>query len=93
MIGRIVSAMAGRSLARNTAGGMGGIGGAAIGAALPTLMRRMGPMGMIAAAAGGYAVKRMVDKRRAQAAIAPRATSATTARPATAPYRSAPTIG
>ena len=30
--------------------------------------RRMGPMGMIAAAAGGYAVKRMLDKRRAREA-------------------------
>lgn len=68
MIGRIVSALAGRSIARNVGTTAGGLRGAAIGAALPTVMRRMGPVGMIAAAAGGYAVKRMLDKRRAQQA-------------------------
>lgn len=87
MIGRIVGALAGRSMARNMPGGMGGMGGMALGAALPTLARRMGPMGMIAAAAGGYAVKRMIDKQRAQ-------TMATNSRLSTgaAPYGSAPTI-
>ena len=83
MIGRIVSALAGRSLARNIPGGMGGMGGMALGAALPTLVRRMGPVGMIAAAAGGYAVKRMLDKRRMP-------TAPTVA--GTGPYRSAPTM-
>jgi hypothetical protein len=66
MIGRIMSALAGRSIARNVGTTAGGMRGAVIGAALPTVMRRMGPVGMIAAAAGGYAVKRMLDKRRAQ---------------------------
>jgi len=68
MIGRIVSALAGRSIARHVGTTAGGLRGAAIGAALPTVMRRMGPVGMIAAAAGGYAVKRMLDKRRARQA-------------------------
>lgn len=85
MIGRIVSALAGRSMARNVRGGMGGVGGMALGAAVPTLMRRMGPMGMIAAAAGGYAVKRMLDNRRAQSVTMGGATPS-------APYRSGPTI-
>lgn len=71
MIGRIVSALAGRSIARNVGSPAGGMRGAAIGAALPTLMRRMGPMGMIAAAAGGYAVKRMLDKQRMQSTTRP----------------------
>lgn len=71
MIGRIVSALAGRSVARNVGSTAGGLRGAAIGAALPTVMRRMGPMGMIAAAAGGYAVKKMLDKRRAEQRVAP----------------------
>lgn len=66
MIGRIVSALAGRSIARNVGTTAGGARGALIGAALPTVLRRMGPVGMIAAAAGGYAVKRALDKRRAQ---------------------------
>lgn len=69
MIGRIVGALAGRSVARNVGTVAGGTRGALIGAALPTVMRRMGPMGMIAAAAGGYAVKRMLDKRRAKQAV------------------------
>ncbi len=68
MFGRIVGALAGRSIARNVGTTAGGLRGAALGAALPTVMRRMGPMGMIAAAAGGYAVKRMLDKRRAREA-------------------------
>lgn len=84
MIGRILSALAGRSIARNVGGPGGGMRGMAIGAALPTLARRMGPMGMIAAAAGGYAVKRMLDKRRAQSATMGGVTPAP-------PYRSAPT--
>jgi hypothetical protein len=84
MIGRIVGALAGRSMARNMPGGMGGMGGMALGAALPTLARRMGPMGMIAAAAGGYAVKRMMDKRRAQSMSTPVTSTGT------GPYRSAP---
>lgn len=66
MIGRIVGALAGRSVARNVGTVAGGTRGALIGAALPTVMRRMGPMGMIAAAVGGYAVKRVLDKRRAR---------------------------
>lgn len=70
MIGRIVSALAGRSVARHVGTVAGGTRGALIGAALPTVMRRMGPVGMIAAAAGGYAVKRILDKRRAQQAPA-----------------------
>jgi hypothetical protein len=84
MIGRILSAMAGRSIARNVGGPGGGMRGMAIGAALPTLARRMGPRGMIAAAAGGYAVKRMLDNRRAQSMT-------TTGKAPVAPYRSAPT--
>lgn len=84
MIGRVISALAGRSIARNVGGPGGGTSGMLIGAALPTLARRMGPMGMIAAAAGGYAVKRMLDRRRMQ--------SSTGMRPETGTYRSAPTV-
>lgn len=80
MIGRIVGALAGRSIARNVGSTAGGLRGAAIGAALPTVMRRMGPVGMIAAAAGGYAVKRLLDKRRAQQAV-PTSYSAPKVRP------------
>ena len=83
MIGRIFTALVGRSIARNVGTTAGGLRGAAIGAAVPTLIRRMGPMGMIAAAVGGYAVKRMLDKRRLRQS-APTATGPL-------PHRSAPT--
>ena len=90
MIGRIVSALAGRSMARNMPGGMGGMSGMALGAALPSLARRMGPMGMIAAAAGGYAVKRMMDKRRSQSMSQPMSRPVTST--GEGPYRSAPPL-
>jgi hypothetical protein len=70
MIGKLVTALAGRSLARRTGGRDAGMAGMVIGAGLPMMARRFGPMGMIAAAAGGYAVKKMMDKRRMQAPAA-----------------------
>ncbi len=72
MIGRILTALAGRSIARNVGTVAGGTRGALIGAALPTVLRRMGPVGLIAAAAGGYAVKRHLDKKAAEDAAAAR---------------------
>ena len=70
MIGKLFTALAGRSVARNVGGPNAGPAGMVIGAGLPMIARRFGPMGMIAAAAGGYAVKKMMDKRRMQAGTA-----------------------
>ncbi len=62
MIGRVVTMLAGRSLARNVggaaAGPVGALVGAVLPAALPWVARRLGPLGMVAAAVGSYVVAR-----------------------------------
>jgi hypothetical protein len=71
MLGKLIGAIAGRRVSRHISG-INGPGGAALGVAAAALMRRMGPMGMVAAAVGGWALKRHFEK---QEAAAPRATS------------------
>jgi hypothetical protein len=63
MIGKLIGAIAGAKAAEH-ARGVNGPGGAALGAVAVVLARRFGPMGMIAAAAGGYALKRYNEKRQ-----------------------------
>lgn len=58
MLGRIISMVAGRSIARTVGGAASGPAGAVIGVLLPTVLRRMGPQGMLIAALGGYVVKK-----------------------------------
>lgn len=65
MIGKLVGALAGAKAAKHTRG-VNEPGGAVLGAAAFALARRFGPMGMIAAAAGGYAWKRYNDKPQAR---------------------------
>lgn len=62
MLGRIISMVAGRSIARTVGGAASGPAGAVIGVLLPTVLRRMGPQGMLVAALGGYVVKRAMKK-------------------------------
>ncbi len=62
MLGRIISMVAGRSIARTVGGAASGPAGAVIGVLLPTVLRRMGPQGMIVAALGGYVVKKAMKK-------------------------------
>lgn len=66
MIAQIVTALAGRTLARTlggaAAGPVGAVIGATIPAALPWMARRLGPMGMVAAAVGSYVVARAMAK-------------------------------
>lgn len=70
MFGRIVSALAGRSLARSA--GRGGVTGLIVGAALPTVLRRLGPGGIVAAAVGSWAMRKAMARREAaQADIQP----------------------
>lgn len=70
MIGKIVSAVAGRSFARTIGGTAAGPAGALIGAALPVVLpavaRRMGPVGMVAAAVGGLLFSRWLERRNAR---------------------------
>ena len=67
MIGKFVSALAGRSLARTIGGVSAGPIGAAVGLAvpivLPTVARRLGPVGMVAAAVGSVAFARWLERR------------------------------
>jgi NhaP-type Na+/H+ or K+/H+ antiporter len=67
MIGKIITAIAGRSVARTIGGASAGPAGAMIGAALPVVLpalaRRLGPIGMIAAAVGGMAFTRWLERR------------------------------
>lgn len=62
MLGKIIGAVAGRKVAKHV-GGIGGPGGALLGVGAASLLRRMGPSGLIAAAVGSYVLKRHFDKR------------------------------
>ena len=63
MLGKIVGAIAGQRLSRQISG-IDGPAGAALGIAAATVMRRVGPLGLIAATVGGYALKRHFDKQQ-----------------------------
>jgi hypothetical protein len=65
MIGKIIGAIAGERLSRNVSG-VGGTGGALLGVGAATLARRLGPVGLIAAAVGGYVIKKHYEKRDAR---------------------------
>lgn len=69
MIGKILGAVAGKKAARHI-DGLGETGGALLGLGAATLLRRLGPLGLIAAAAGGYAIKHATDRRKARQAAA-----------------------
>jgi len=65
LFGRMVTALAGRAVAR-TVGGVGaGSAGLVIGAALPMVARRLGPLGMVGVAVGAWAVGKVVSERAA----------------------------
>lgn len=72
MIGKVVTAIAGRTVARTIGGASAGPAGAIIGAALPVVLPRMaralGPMGMVVAAVGGVLFTRWLDRRNARLA-------------------------
>ncbi len=63
MIGRIISALVGREMSRRS-GGSGGTSGAVKGVVAMSVLRRMGPLGMILG--GGYAAKKAYDRNRAR---------------------------
>lgn len=70
MIGKIVTAIAGRSIARTVGGAAAGPAGALIGAAIPVVLpraaRALGPVGMVAAAVGGVLFTRWLERRNAR---------------------------
>lgn len=67
MIGKIIGAIAGKKIAEQTAGGLGGTGGALLGIGAATLARRLSPLGLVAIAAGGYALKRYSERQERKA--------------------------
>ena len=61
MIGKIIGAFVGDKVAKQTSS-MGGATGAAIGVVASTVLKRMSLPAMIVLGAGGYAVKKLIDK-------------------------------
>ena len=61
MIGKIIGALVGRSIDRRD--GQGGIKGALMGAAAAGVIRRAGPLGLLAG--GAWIAKKAFDKRKA----------------------------
>jgi len=68
MLGKIIGAVAGAKAGRRSRG-VDEPGGALMGVAAVTLARRFGIPGMIAAALGGYALKRHNEKSRIRRAV------------------------
>ncbi|TDW63054.1 hypothetical protein EDF57_1066 [Novosphingobium sp. PhB55] len=64
MIGKVIGAIAGKRVSSDVSG-VGGTGGALLGVGAATILRRLGPVGMVAAAVGGYALKKHLEKREA----------------------------
>lgn len=62
MFGKIIGAIAGKKLASHSSG-ISSSGGALLGAGAVTILRRLSPLGLVAALAGGYAAKRYYDKK------------------------------
>lgn len=79
MIGKIVTAMAGRTVARTIGGAAAGPTGMIVGAALPIVLPRiaatLGPFGMVAAAVGtlffSRYMKRRADRKAAMDGLPP----------------------
>ena len=69
MFGKILAAVVGAKAAENTK--VGGAGGALIGVAATTLLRRLSLPVLIGVTAAGYALKKRSDRREAEPAPAP----------------------
>lgn len=71
MFGKILGGIAGAKAADHVSG-IGGTGGALLGVGAAALVKRLGPVGLIAALAGGYAFKRYQDKQAKRAPAKPK---------------------
>lgn len=78
LVGNMITAAAGRTLARTVGGVAAGPAGAALGLALPFVAKRLGPLGMVGMAVGAWAVGRILkdqaEKTAAAEAVGPGAT-------------------
>lgn len=70
MIGKLIGAAAGKRISQQVSG-VNGTGGALLGAGAAVLLRRLGPLGLVVAAAGGYALKKHYDKKQPTAPTQP----------------------
>lgn len=61
MIGKLIGALVGKSASRHVSG-VNETSGALLGAAAVPVVKKLGVLGVIAVAAGGYAIKRHLDK-------------------------------
>lgn len=66
MIGKLIAAAAGQRVAQRLSGGSGPAGALA-GIVAASVLRRLGPAGIIAAVAGGYMLKKHSDKSQPSA--------------------------
>ena len=73
MFGKIFGGIVGAKAA-NHVSGIGGTGGALLGVGAAALVKRLGPVGLIAALAGGWAFKRYKDKQQQRTASPSEAT-------------------
>lgn len=67
MLGKLIGALAGERISQHV-GGVSGTGGALLGAGTAVLLRRLGPVGLVVAAAGGYALKKYYDRQNSPVA-------------------------
>ena len=85
MIGKIIGAFVGDKLAKQTSS-IGGASGAALGVIAATAVRRLSLPDMIALGAGGYVVKKVMEKNEREKAAQPAAPDTA---PASKPRRAA----
>lgn len=71
MFGKILGGIVGAKAADHVSS-VGGAGGALLGVGAAALVKRLGPVGLIAALAGGYAFKRYKDKQATPAGARPK---------------------
>ena len=74
MLGRLIGTTAATMLARQVSGAGAGPAGTMIAVALPFIIRRMGPAGMVAMAVGAWAIKRIMKEQAERDAAAGSAT-------------------
>lgn|GEM_PF-6308653 len=64
MLGRTLIGFAGRKLGRTLGGASAGPLGMAVGIALPTVTRALGPVGVVGMLVGSWVIKRALDKKQ-----------------------------
>jgi hypothetical protein len=71
LLNTLVTTIAGRAVAERFGGTAAGPAGMLLGAALPFVARRLGPMGMVGLAVGAWAVGKVLERRAVEAEPGP----------------------